>query len=218
MDQKSIVLIVDDSSVNRELLKAVFDSSESCYDIVEADSGMSAFQKIESQIPDIILLDIQMPEMDGFEVCQKLKEDEKTRDIPVLFITALGDTNDKVKGFEIGASDYITKPINPDEVKARVNAHLKSREAEKSRMEAENLKTVKDMIATYNHNMNQPLMTVYTYMATLMLKFDEEDKTHQTLTKIKGELDKVNEILKKIQSISEVKKTDYVGDSGMLEL
>jgi len=212
------ILIVDDTTANRNLLKVVLAKASQDYVISEADSGKAALGFIQNDRPDIILLDVIMPEMDGFEVCRTLKADVKYQSIPVLFITAMEKPQDKIKGFEMGAADYITKPFNADEVKARVNAHLKIIEAEKSRTEAENLKTVKDMIATYNHNMNQPLMTVFTYMEMLLMRFNEQDKTYQTLTKMKVQLDKINKILKAIQQIDTVKRMDYVEGSGMLDL
>jgi DNA-binding response OmpR family regulator len=215
----SKILIVDDNVTNRALLKALLGASGKDYMLTEADSGEAALSLVEQDLPDIILLDIMMPGMDGFEVCEKLKADARYSSVPILFITAMESVEDKVKGFKLGAADYITKPINAEEVKARVGAHLRIREAEKARAETENLQTIKDMIATYNHNMNQPLMTIYTYMEILLVKFnDEEDKTRQKLDKIKKELDTINGILKKIQAIETVKRADYVGESGMIDI
>jgi len=93
------------------------------------------------------------------------------------------------------------------------------KQAEEDRIEKENLQSIRDMIATYNHNMNQPLMTAFTYLEILLTKFsDESDKTHQTVLKIKAQLDKVNAILKKIQEIETVQRMEYVEGSGMLDL
>ncbi|MBE9065888.1 response regulator, partial [Leptolyngbya cf. ectocarpi LEGE 11479] len=89
-----------------------------------AKSAESAFRKLEKIVPDLILLDVMMPSMNGFQVCEKLKQNPKTQDIPVIFMTALTDDVDKVKGLSIGAVDYITKPIYPDEVLARIKVHL----------------------------------------------------------------------------------------------
>ena len=215
----SKVLIVDDSRYMRKILNDILESDENDYEITEADSGQAALDAVEKELPDIILLDVVMPDMDGYEVCKKLKADEKSGTIPILFISAMEMTDDKVKGFQVGAADYIIKPIEAEEVKARIRAHLSIREAEKFRMEKENLQTVKDMVATYNHNMNQPLMTIYTYMEILLVKHgDEEDKTNQKLVKIKKELDSINDILKKIQELDTVVRADYVGDSGMIVL
>ena len=214
----SKILIVDDTSTNRELLKEVFCGEEDAHIIVEADSGPAALSAVDKDCPDIILLDVMMPGMDGFEVCKKLKAAEKYQMIPILFITAMEKTEDMVRGFELGAADYITKPINPTEVRSRVNAHLKIKEAEENRLLAESLRTVKDMIVTYNHTINQPLTTIYSYLAVLLERINENDKNHQTLQKIKKELDAINFILKKIKEIDKVKRTDYVGDTGMIDL
>ena len=100
------------------------------YRIVAAVNGQRALQLAASDPnPDIILLDVMMPEMDGYEVCAKLKTDVKTRDIPIIFVTAMSDTQDETKGFELGAVDYITKPISPPVVLARVKNHLELKKA-----------------------------------------------------------------------------------------
>ncbi|MBF0384235.1 MAG: response regulator [Candidatus Omnitrophica bacterium] len=205
------VLIVDDTMPNRELLKAVLGDTNSDYSLLEADCGGAAIETVGKEMPDIILLDIQMPDIDGYEVCRRLKADKKYRHIPVLFITALTATDEKVKGFECGAEDYITKPINPAEVKARIKAHLNVRETER-------LKTLQDMITTYNHNMNQPLMVIYTYLDILHSKLSDQDIGYKELAKIKKELDKINDILKKIQTLEKVKTVNYVGGAGMIDL
>ncbi|MBF0494227.1 MAG: response regulator [Candidatus Omnitrophica bacterium] len=218
MPDRQKVLIVDDSAISRDIFKAVLAEADANYIIDEASSGAEAFEKVKVNTPDIIILDIQMPGMDGFEVCKKFKADPEYKSIPILIITASDEVEDKIKGFELGAADYINKNINPGEVKARVSAHLKIREIEKDRLEVENLRTVKDMIATFNHYINQPLTTVYAYLTILLLKFDKTDKTGATLTKIKGEIDKINDTLKKVDSLTKIRKTSYIGKSGMIEL
>ncbi len=119
------ILIVDDMPTN--LGSVVEFLSESGFKIWVARSGKSALKKVEYSQPDLILLDVLMPEMDGFETCQHLKENPVTRDVPVIFMTALDDTENKVKGFNAGAVDYITKPIQHEEVLARVRTHLSIR-------------------------------------------------------------------------------------------
>ena len=125
------ILIVDDQASNRQLLKVVLAQAGEGYVFVEADSGEAALQAVEQDEPDIILLDVMMPGMDGFDVCQNLKRQEKYRGIPVLFITTRDKTEDMVKCFSSGAVDYITKPINGEEVKSRVKIHVNIRKAEK---------------------------------------------------------------------------------------
>ncbi|MCG8639771.1 MAG: diguanylate cyclase [Desulfobacterales bacterium] len=118
---KPKILIIDDSVEN---IRILMETLKSDYNIVPARNGETAIAKALSARPDLILLDIIMPEMDGYEVCQRLKADEQTQNIPVIFITAKTDVMDETKAFSIGAVDYITKPFIPIVVKARVKSQI----------------------------------------------------------------------------------------------
>ncbi len=119
------ILVVDDVPANLTLLAGML--KEKGYRVRPVPSGKLALKAVEREPPDLILLDITMPEMDGFEVCRRLKEDVRFRDIPVIFISALTETLDKVKAFGTGGVDYVTKPFQFEEVAARVETHLKLR-------------------------------------------------------------------------------------------
>lgn len=121
-ERKQSILIVDDNPHNLRLITDTI--SGIGYELRVALSGKAALESAITQPPDIILLDINMPEMDGFEVCKRLKSNEELKSIPVLFISALAETEDKVKAFKAGGVDYITKPIQGEEVIARVKTHL----------------------------------------------------------------------------------------------
>jgi two-component system sensor histidine kinase/response regulator len=119
---KGIVLLVDDNPTN---LGVLFDSlSDSGFKLLAAQDGESAIAQVNYLRPDIILLDVMMPGIDGFETCRRLKTNPATQDIPIIFMTALTETIDKVKGFSLGAVDYITKPFQTEEVLARIKTHL----------------------------------------------------------------------------------------------
>ena len=120
-DSRPLVLIVDDNATNIDLLVSTL-KAENRLGI--AKNGPNAIAHAAKNKPDLILLDIMMPEMDGFEVCRRLKGDPETADIPVIFITAMGEPVNKTSGFELGAVDYITKPFHAEEVKSRVRTHL----------------------------------------------------------------------------------------------
>jgi two-component system sensor histidine kinase/response regulator len=116
------ILIVDDVAANLQLITGQL---ESCgYVVLVARSGLEAIERAEFTRPDLILLDVVMPGLDGFDTCRRLKELATTREIPVIFMTALSAVDDKVKGFRVGAVDYVTKPLNAEEVVARVGTHL----------------------------------------------------------------------------------------------
>lgn len=123
--EKSKVLIVDDQVINIMALANILKPE---YEVIIAADGMTAIEAAEKHIPGIVLLDIMMPEVDGFEVLIHLKESETTKNIPVIFITGLDATEDEEKGFMLGAVDYITKPFHSTIVKARVKTHLKMAE------------------------------------------------------------------------------------------
>jgi DNA-binding response OmpR family regulator/DNA-binding CsgD family transcriptional regulator len=122
---RQTILIVDDVPANLGVLLDFLDTAG--YQVLVAESGKSALSQLDYAHPDIILLDVTMPGIDGFETCRRLKKEERWRDTPVLFLTALNETTDKVRGFEVGAVDFITKPLHPEEVLARVRAHLQIR-------------------------------------------------------------------------------------------
>ena len=122
--ERGVILIVDDTPDNLALLSDALD--EVGYMVLVALDGLSALSRIQRRRPDLILLDAMMPGLDGFETCQRIKADPATADIPVLFMTALTDSEHVVKGFEAGGIDYVTKPINTEEVLARVASHLRT--------------------------------------------------------------------------------------------
>ena len=127
LSQEDTILVVDDTPTN---LQVLFDLlSEQNYRVAIAKNGETALQRVQSSQPNLILLDVMMPGIDGFETCKRLTANPETRDIPVIFMTALSDSLDKVKGLSLGAVDYITKPIQHEEVLARIRVHLQLRNA-----------------------------------------------------------------------------------------
>lgn len=119
--EKNSLLVVDDTPENIDVLRGILGAE---YSVKVANSGQLALKIVAAQPPDLILLDVMMPGMNGYEVCRRLKENEATRHIPVIFVTALGEAEDETRGFELGAADYIVKPVSPPIVRARVRAHL----------------------------------------------------------------------------------------------
>ncbi len=187
MDKKRI-LIVDDAPQNLQIL---MDTLKSDYAILVATSGQKALEILHKESPvNMILLDIMMPNMDGFEVCQKLKEDDLTKNIPVIFISILDDSEAILKGFEVGGVDYISKPFNVEEVQTRVKTHLeldlKRKELEKSlvdeieyrnaqerlMLQREKMASMGEMIDMIAHQWKQPLSTIN--MVTANIRVDQE--------------------------------------------
>ncbi|MFH0998797.1 MAG: hybrid sensor histidine kinase/response regulator [Pseudomonadota bacterium] len=157
------ILIVDDVPANLKLLSEMLRMRG--YEPRPIPSGKLALQAAQADPPDLILLDIRMPEMNGFEVCERLKADAALKEIPVIFITAMTDTADKVKSFSLGAVDYVTKPFQVEEVCARVDVHLelrrRKRELQRSYDKLRELETMRDsLVHMIVHDMRSPLMAV----------------------------------------------------------
>ncbi|RXJ85547.1 GGDEF domain-containing response regulator [Arcobacter cloacae] len=150
-DFKPTILIVDDMQVNLTILSEILKNK---YHIKIAKSGKKALEIVENSNIDLVLLDIVMPELDGYEVCKILKNSEKSKDIPVIFVTANSDACDEEKGFLMGAVDYITKPFNPTtilaRVKAHINLHLKQIELEKYILMIEKISITDGLTNVYN--------------------------------------------------------------------
>lgn len=181
---KDVILIVDDVPTNLSVLMQFLESSG--YKVLVATDGESAIEQAKYALPHIILLDVMMPGIDGFETIERLKADDATREIPVIFMTALSDTVDKVHGFELGAVDYITKPLQQEEVVARVRIHLtlehQKQEIQRLRQQDlahyERLSKIKDeILATTSHDLKNPL-TAIMLTVDLLHRQIAADQTH----------------------------------------
>lgn len=156
-DKKTLVLIVDDIVVNIQILAKTLDKEG--YAIEAALSGEQAIEKAITLLPDLILLDVMMPEMDGYQVCQKLKEREDTKDIPIIFVTAKDQSTNIQKGFEVGAADYVSKPFVAQELLKRVHVHiiLKKQREELERTSLDR----KELIHVLCHDLLNPVTGIH---------------------------------------------------------
>lgn len=174
------VLIVDDVTKNIQLVANYL--KQAGYDINYAISGKTALNHINRKKFDLILLDIMMPEMDGFEVCQKLKSDDETKDIPVIFLTAKTDIDSITKAFKVGGIDYITKPFNKAELLARVKTHLKLQQQKRNLKE---LNATKDkFFSIIAHDLKSPLNQLLG-LSEILQKELESDKGNEVLNLVK---------------------------------
>lgn len=186
------LLIVDDTPANLQVLAAMLKGQG--FTVRPVPSGELALRAAESEPPDLILLDIMMPEMNGYEVCERLKDNDDLRDIPVIFISALSDTSDKVKAFEVGGLDYVTKPFQFEEVRARVGAHLKlrrlqveaaehHRQLEQSYEQLRELEDLRDsLMHMIVHDLRTPLTSIITGLETMETLGDLDDLQQELLT------------------------------------
>jgi two-component system sensor histidine kinase/response regulator len=161
--KKSLIACIDDEVMNLELLK--FTIKQINCDVLAIQHGKEALALLLKNVPDLILLDVMMPEMDGFELCALIKTKRVLKNIPIIFITGMGKTENKVKGFELGGVDYVTKPFNKHELLARIKTHLNLREAKKKvSKQAADLKkdnVLKDrLFSIIGHDLRSPLSAI----------------------------------------------------------
>jgi DNA-binding NtrC family response regulator len=150
------ILVVDDTPANLRVLSDLL--AKHGYRVRPAADGALALKSIAAKTPDLILLDVSMPDMDGYEVCRRLKADEKSSRIPVIFISAFGDTQQKVTGFEAGGVDYITKPFEAEEVLARVRTHLQLRRAEELQRAFDEIEALKSQLELRNDYLQEAVV------------------------------------------------------------
>ncbi|MDR0764831.1 MAG: response regulator [Synergistaceae bacterium] len=177
--QKSKVLIVDDTDINIDIL---VDALGDRYDLFTALDGESALAQVKTNFPDIILLDVVMPGMSGYEVCAELKSNPATADIPIIFLTAMTDINDKARGFELGAVDYMAKPFAVLEVRARLGVHLSLLDARKALKRQNETLEVKVRERTRELSMTQNV--IIEAMASLAETRDQETGGHVRRTRL----------------------------------
>lgn len=155
---KPVILIVDDDERNVILLSVKMEREG--YIVESASNGVDALERVNTINPDVILMDVMMPKMNGYEVLKVLKADEKTRYIPVIMLTGLGQVENKVQGFDVGAEDYITKPFSLREVSARVRALLRMRALQKRIQETDKMAALGGMADGIAHEIRNPLMVI----------------------------------------------------------
>ena len=157
------ILIVDDTPDNLRLLSAILRNQG--FEVRKALNGKRAIASIQAVPPDLVLLDIRMPEMNGYEVCEYLKADAATEDIPVIFISALDDTLDKINAFAVGGVDYITKPFQEAEVLARIENQLRLRQLQQQLLQQNGELTrsnreLEQFAYVVSHDLQQPLQSI----------------------------------------------------------
>jgi diguanylate cyclase (GGDEF)-like protein len=159
--QNSTILIIDDNTTN--LAVAVTYLEDSGFNVLVAQDGESGIKRAQYARPQLILLDVLMPGIDGFETCRRLKAETQTKDIPIIFLTALSDTDDKVKGFAVGAVDYVTKPLQREELLARITTHLRlqaltqqlQKQNQQLQQQALELKAAKEAVEAANQELQR---------------------------------------------------------------
>ncbi len=214
------ILIIDDQPENVFVLQDRLEHEG--YNVIIAYDGQSGINKAVDEQPDIILLDIMMPGMSGFEVCEVLTKNEKTKKIPIIMVTALTGSDDIKKGLELGAYDYIKKPFNRVELLARIKSALRFKETQNLLLEVEKINVFSATVQTANHKIKQPLTLINLSVAALRRELGKENISKEQLLKRVDFLEiaakEIVEVLEQLTSIKKPVIKEYVNNLKMIDV
>ncbi|MEW6730503.1 MAG: response regulator [Acidobacteriota bacterium] len=206
------ILVVDDDQDTREYLAMFFERFK--YEVLLASNGAEALALANSAHPDVILLDVIMPDIDGYQVCRRLKDDPTTSHIPVILITVLRKLEDEVRGFEAGAHDYISKPYNQAELSARINAALRVKRLQ-DELQRRNL-ALKELIRILQRDITDPLTGVLG-RATLLLRRPLPEELKDGLQVIETMAKRIAELLARLdQDLKDIQSPAGLKDNSSL--
>jgi len=183
------ILVVDDNVDNVELLNKRLLAAG--YLTCEAFDGEEALEAVAREEPDLVILDVMMPKLDGFEVCRRLKSDERTRQVPVILLTAKREVPDKVRGLDTGADDYVTKPFNPQELMARVRSLLSQRTFQDRRLTEEKLGALGQMAEGVAHEVRNPMVSIGGFARRIRDRLPEDDPLREYAQHIIKEVERL---------------------------
>lgn len=220
METPKKILVVDDQPENVHLLSDRL--RKVGYDIESAYNGPTGIEKAVATCPDLILLDVMMPGMSGFEVCKSLSLKDETRDIPVILVTALTSPEDLKQGLQAGAFDYVKKPFNKVELLARIHSALRFSETRRMLLEMEKANTFAATVVTANHEIKQPLTLINLSTAALRRQINsesyEKDGVLRRIEIIENATRDIMDILEQLSMIKNPIITDYINNLKMIAL
>jgi len=214
------ILVIDDLPENVFILQDRL--MQEGYEVITAYDGNGGIEKAYSTLPDLILLDVMMPDISGFEVCKILVNDERTKHIPIILVTARAGAEDTKEGLEAGAFDYIKKPFNKVELMARVKSALKLSDANQMVLQIEKRTTYIATIVTANHKIKQPLTLLSLSSAAIKKELEKDEISKESiLNRIKyidTAIKDINDVLNKLNSITNPELSDYAKDVKMIRV
>lgn len=214
------ILVIDDLPENVFMLQDRLEHEG--YEILTAYDGKSGIEKAQTELPDLILLDVMMPGINGIEVCKTLVNNKKTSDIPIILVTAKTGAEDTKEGLDAGAYDYIKKPFNKIELLARVKSALKLSEANKLLLLTEKRSTFFATVVTANHKIKQPLTLLSLSSAAIKRELTKDEISKDVLTDklkyIDAAVKEITDVLDQLNSIREPVLSDYTNDIKMIKM
>ncbi len=213
------ILVIDDLRENVLMVQRMLEREG--YEVITAFDGKAGLEKAFSEVPDLILLDVMMPEMNGIDVCKQLAADEKTSKIPIILVTAKAGAEDTKEGLEAGALDYVKKPFHRVELLARINSAVKLSETQKLLLEAEQKNTFAATVVTANHKIKQPLTLMSLSATAIKRELNKEPMSKDSILKrleyIEIAVKEINDILNQLNLIKKPVFSDYVKNIKMVD-
>ncbi len=214
------ILVIDDLPENVFMLQDRLEHEG--YEVLTAYDGFSGIDKAKANLPDLILLDVMMPDITGLEVCKILVNDPLTKDIPIILVTAKSGAEDTKEGLEAGAFDYIKKPFNRIELLARVNSALKLSEAHKLILESEKRDTFFATVVTANHKIKQPLTLLSLSSAAIKRELSKDQISREAIQKRVNYIDiavkEITDVLNQLNSIKDPVLSNYTANIKMIKV
>ncbi|MCP4748227.1 MAG: response regulator [Desulfobacteraceae bacterium] len=215
-EPKDTILVVEDDPLSLKFISHVL--IDAGFETDSAADGQQCLKMVLGKKPHLILMDINMPAMNGIETCRRLKLDQNTRDIPVIFVTGNIDDETLEAAFGAGATDYVRKPVSRVELLARVRSSLNQQNAIKKLAEDEKLKGVLETAGGICHELNQPLQYVLGAIQILMMDVSSEEPIYHSLDSIRASIEKMGQITRKLTAITYHRTRTYAGGLDILDI
>lgn len=217
--RKSRILAVDDSPTMNRVVRGIFEPDG--LEVITATTGEEALKLVEQdETIDLVLLDVLLEGMSGIEVCRRIKENPRCKELPVLMVTGRDSPDEKIQGFQVGAEDYLTKPFHAPELRARVQVHLRLRQLRREIAEDARINTLLATISSVNHEINNPLTAVMgnaELLARALAKKGDEDNARRA-ERIVEAVERIGSVIHKLRGAKAVAEKSYLGPRTMLDL
>ncbi len=203
------ILIAEDNLTTRRILETILAKWE--YDVVSACDGNEAWEKLqEKDPPKLIILDWMMPGINGVEICRRLRREDPAKPIYIILLTGRDDKNDIVEGLGAGADDYIAKPFDKDELRARIDVGRRVVELQTALLEKEKLQVIFEMTGAICHEMSQPMQAISGNTELMLMNLQKDNPLYKHVKTIKDQVDRMGDITQKLKRVTRYKTKDYI--------
>jgi len=212
------ILIVEDEPDTRFILGKLLEKED--YEVETVCNGAEALEKLQEYIPKVIIADWTMPQMDGIELCDRVKKNEKLKSIYYIILTARSAVKDRVKGLDVGADDFLLKPTENQELLARIRSGIRIYNLQAELKHSEREKALLQMAATIGHNLNNPLGSLKLFISDLKAQFleNKENEYEEDFELIEEAIERISDLAKDLSKLKDPTTEDYTSDTKMIKL